>query len=190
MEEVEYLHIELETHDVIVADGALSESFVDDDSCGMFHNADEFEELYPDAIRLPARYYAPRLDEGFEVEAVRRRIALRAGLLPARETMRLGELYGAIDIINSGAVAGWAQNVDHPEARGCLDVFVGDRLLGQVLANDYREDLKDAGIGSGCHGFLFALSADLASAPGTIEVQRSLDGAPLEHALARRAAAA
>jgi len=104
--------------------------------------------------------------------------------------MRLGELYGAIDIINSGAVAGWAQNVDHREAPVCLDVFVGDRLLGQVLANDYREDLKDAGIGSGCHGFLFALSADLASAPGTIEVQRSLDGAPLEHALARRAAAA
>ena len=34
VEEVEYFHIELETHDVIVAEGALSESFIDDDSRG------------------------------------------------------------------------------------------------------------------------------------------------------------
>ena len=39
VERVEYFHIELETHDVIIAEGALSESFIDDDCRSMFHNA-------------------------------------------------------------------------------------------------------------------------------------------------------
>jgi Hint domain len=77
---VEYFHIELETHDVIVAEGALSETFIDDDSRGMFHNAPEFHALYPRAARTAAQYCAPRLEDGYEVEAVRRRIA---GLVPA-----------------------------------------------------------------------------------------------------------
>ena len=47
VDKVEYFHIELDTHDVIVAEGALSETFIDDDSRGMFHNADEFHALYP-----------------------------------------------------------------------------------------------------------------------------------------------
>jgi hypothetical protein len=77
---VEYFHIELETHDVIVAEGALSETFIDDDSRGMFHNAPEFHALYPRAARAATQYCAPRLEDGYEVEAVRRRIA---GFLPA-----------------------------------------------------------------------------------------------------------
>jgi hypothetical protein len=47
-EEVEYFHIELDSHDVIIAEGALSESFLDDDSRGMFHNAQEYAALYAD----------------------------------------------------------------------------------------------------------------------------------------------
>jgi len=58
---VDYFHIELDTHDVIVAEGALSESFVDDDSRAMFHNAPEFAALYPDMPATPARYCAPRV---------------------------------------------------------------------------------------------------------------------------------
>ena len=81
VEQVEYLHIELETHDVIIAEGALSETFIDDDSRFMFHNAHEYAVLYPAAVTPPAQYCAPRLDGGYEVEAIRRRIALRAGLV-------------------------------------------------------------------------------------------------------------
>src|SRR6185312_789106 len=35
VEQVEYFHVELESHDVIGAEGAWSETFVDDDSRGM-----------------------------------------------------------------------------------------------------------------------------------------------------------
>ncbi len=46
VESVEYFHIELDSHDVIIAEGALSESFIDDDSRGMFHNAHDYDTLY------------------------------------------------------------------------------------------------------------------------------------------------
>jgi len=46
IDQVEYFHIELDTHDVILAEGALSETFVDDGSRGMFINAAEFGILY------------------------------------------------------------------------------------------------------------------------------------------------
>jgi O-antigen biosynthesis protein len=79
VERVDYFHIELETHDIIVAEGALSESFVDDDSRGMFQNAHEFEALYPNEHARPDPYCAPRLAFGTQVEAARRQIARRAG---------------------------------------------------------------------------------------------------------------
>jgi hypothetical protein len=75
---VDYVHIELASHDVILAEGAPSESFVDDDSRGLFHNAHEFAALYPGATRCPAAYCAPRCDHGYEVEVIRCRIAALA----------------------------------------------------------------------------------------------------------------
>ena len=80
VERVDYFHIELETHDIIVAEGALSESFVDDDSRGLFQNAHEFRALYPDERARPDPYCAPRLAFGAQVEAARRQIAQRAGI--------------------------------------------------------------------------------------------------------------
>jgi hypothetical protein len=72
VEKIEYFHIELETHNVIVAEGALSASFIDDDNRNMFHNAHEYRALYPDAPQASVRYCAPRRDEGYAVEAARR----------------------------------------------------------------------------------------------------------------------
>jgi len=81
-EEVSYFHIELETHDVILADGAWAESFLDNDSRTIFHNAQEFALLYPEAGRAQARkttrYYAPRIADGPLVEAIRYRLMRRA----------------------------------------------------------------------------------------------------------------
>lgn len=74
LDRVEYFHIELESHDVLVAEGAPSESFLDDDSRGMFHNAHEFAALYPDAAQLDG-YCAPRVEHGRALEHVRRRLA-------------------------------------------------------------------------------------------------------------------
>jgi hypothetical protein len=188
VEKVEYFHIELETHDVIIAEGAPSETFIDDDSRAMFHNAHEYYALHPDslpgALTAPARFCAPRLEDGYEVEAVRRRIELRAGL--RRHEPRIGALRGFVDLASPCRIAGWAQNTDHPEAPVCLDICAGGRLVGQTLANRYREDLERAGLGSGRHSFEFAPPAALSLDPRHIEVRRSLDGAPLARSAVAR----
>ena len=183
-EEVEYFHIELESHDVIIAEGALAESFIDDDSRGLFHNAHEYREKYPDQAIGLAQYCAPRCDSGYELEAVRQRLATRAGLA-SRDHAVDGSVRGFVDRITPRVIEGWAQNIDHPEAPICLDICAGSRVIGQVLANRYRPDLKRAGIGSGYHSFAFTLPDGLAFASNAVEVRRSLDGAVLpvsEHA--------
>jgi hypothetical protein len=48
-----------------------------------------------------------------------------------------------------------------------------------MLANRYREDLAQAGVGSGHHGFAFRLPSDVPLTLETIEVRRSLDGMPV-----------
>lgn len=178
VDEVSYFHIELDSHDVLVAEGSFSESFVDDDSRNMFHNAAKFAELYPgDRLRRgPARYCAPRPDEGFELEAARRQIKARAGLR-ARSNEDPGPLSGYVDVVSVRTIEGWAQSVDHPDAAVCLDIIASGKLIGRTLANRYREDLKAAGIGSGYHGFRFAVPAGVRIVPTRIEVRRSVDGA-------------
>ena len=108
----------------------------------------------------------------------------RAGL-ESRDHTRGGALRGFVDRVMPHVIEGWALNVDHPEAPVCLDICAGGRLIGQVLANRHRADLKRAGIGSGHHSFAFTLHDGFAFAPNTVEVRRSLDGAVLpasEHA--------
>ena len=77
VDRVDYFHIELDTHDVIIAEGAPSETFLDDESRGMFHNAHEYATLHQYEIPEPTPYCAPRCDDGYEVEAVRRRLTPR-----------------------------------------------------------------------------------------------------------------
>jgi hypothetical protein len=82
LDRVDYFHVELDTHDVLRAEGAPSGSFMDDDSRGMFHNAAEFAAMYPDAP-VPGRFCAPKVDDGYQLEAIRRRLAVVAGEMAA-----------------------------------------------------------------------------------------------------------
>jgi uncharacterized repeat protein (TIGR01451 family) len=54
VDKVEYFHIELDSHDVIIAEGALAESYIDDDNRSLFHNAHEHNALYPAAAPAAA----------------------------------------------------------------------------------------------------------------------------------------
>ncbi len=111
---VEYFHIELNRHDILIAEGAAAESFVDDNSRGMFHNVHEHAALYPDARRVPARYCAPRLEDGEQVEAVRRRLASRADPAVLSGHADFGALHGSVDLVAGGRLYGWAQHAVRP----------------------------------------------------------------------------
>ena len=176
VDKVEYFHIELYSHDVLIAEGAFSESYIDDDNRGMFHNANEYFDIFGAAMPGQAEYCVPRHTDGYEVEAARRLVNRRAGLKSAEAEPVVGELRGHVDVTNSRCIAGWAQDVDRPETPVCLDIWMGRQLLGRTLANRYRHDLRQAGLGSGHHSFEFPLSKGLRFAADTIRVCRSLDG--------------
>jgi hypothetical protein len=181
VEEVEYFHIEFAGHEVIFADGAPAESFVDDDSRGMFHNAAEFHALYPEApSRVPASYCAPRVEEGFALEALCRRLLGRARHLGADGTAQPGVLRGNLELVHRDRIEGWAFDPASPDAPVALVVLANGAEIGRVLAERYRRDLEEAGIGDGQHGFELVVPGGLAAGVRhEIEVCREDDWRPL-----------
>ena len=178
-EDLVYWHVELDSHDILLAEGAAAESFVDDDDRGIFQNADSFRQLYPATRREEAAYYAARVESGYAFEAARARIAQRAGL-PAPATRTFGALHGNLDTCAPGQdgllVQGWAQDAAYPNAPVCLDILVDGKVVALAYAETYRSDLEQAGIGDGRHAFSVSVPA---SATSTIEVRRSADKAPV-----------
>jgi hypothetical protein len=75
-QEVAVYHVELETHDVLLADGAPAESYRDDGNRWLFRNANSGWSLPP---QVPC---APLLTAGSLVDAVWRRLLERAGPRP------------------------------------------------------------------------------------------------------------
>jgi Hint domain len=203
--EITYFHVELDRHDIVLAEGAPAESFRDEDSRGMFDNAGEWHGRGAEGVAC-----APKVEHGFRLETLRRRIEARAGIGGA-EQKAPGELIGHVDACELEAgvadprpmgpagwtrdvewavsggwarIEGWAQDRRHPEAPVCLVVLGGGRTLGRVLANRFRLDLARAGLGTGRHAF----SARIAVPEGAIELRREADGALLGRAMPRRAA--
>ena len=170
--DVAYFHVELDSHDVIVAEGAASESFVDDDSRGMFHNAHQYAALYPGVPRRTARYCLPRLEDGPALDDLRQRLATQA--------VSVGSLQGRLDTVDGERISGWARNANAPGLKVRLRVRDTGAILGEVVADAFRADLAAAGVGDGCFAFSFVVPGGLS--PGlrhVIVVERVADGAIL-----------
>ena len=169
---VEYVHVELDTHDIILAEGAPAETFVDDESRGMFHNAPAYRALYPNAVAGPARYCAPRVEDGEALETVRRRINARTGSMAAPAPGR-----GYLESVTRARIAGWAAAGDEAVA---LQVFDNGKPIARVIANVHRGDLEAAGVGRGRHGFDLVLPGGLSpDRQHLIDVRLEADGSPL-----------
>jgi glycosyltransferase involved in cell wall biosynthesis len=89
-------------------------------------------------------------------------------------------LRGNLDLANLRQAGGWAQEDSQPDVPVSLLVIDNDKLLGRILANRYREDLENAGIGTGRHGFEFQFPRSLTPfEKHVIKVCREADGAEL-----------
>ncbi|KAA8387252.1 glycosyltransferase [Acetobacter sp. DmW_136] len=152
IDQVTYFHIELETHDILLAEGAPSESFIDDGSRGMFHNAAEFRALYPEALPLPAAYCTPRIEEGPILETVRARLNTEVGITPAPTSGGIVE--GYLDEVTRTVIRGWARNPQSEEPLR-LSIFDNGIAIGEVVADCPRPD-----VGSDC-GFCFVVPGGL-----------------------------
>lgn len=84
---VEYFHLELDAHNVIFAEGATAETFVDCDNRFMFHNAHEFDHLYPDRDAPRWTFCAPRVEGGDVLAGVRSKLNARLEALGCTTTL-------------------------------------------------------------------------------------------------------
>lgn len=173
---VEYLHIDLDRHDLLTADGCLSESWGNGVPRSWFQNAAEYAALYPGEDKTYAPC-APRVEDGLVLEALREWVNGQAGLPRAVEPQ--GALRGAVEQAGPGICAGWAQCPQAPEQPVSLLVMAGGEILARLVANIYRADLRAAGIGKGCCGFAVKMPEGI---KGEISVRRASDGALLGRA--------
>ena len=155
---IRYFHLELDRHDIIFAEGAPAETFVDCDTRCLFANGAEFGELYPDGQPQRWLFCAPRIESGPVLDQVRRVIAARAGLTPTGAEAAPGPLDGILDGLDGNTITGWAFDPVHPTESVVLEVLDGNRLVARLTANRFRGDLEAAGIGDGRHGFELPLA--------------------------------
>jgi hypothetical protein len=143
-EAIEYFHLELAAHDVVLAEGQPAETFVDRNSRETFDNAAEYALLYPDTLPTIAPFCAPRLDGGVALARIRSSIEAHAGI-------RHGPLQGHLDRADDRMIEGWAFDADNPACPVLLEILVGGEVVRTLLADQYRADLT--ALNGGCCGF-------------------------------------
>ncbi|CAM3065615.1 hypothetical protein JHFBIEKO_3066 [Methylobacterium mesophilicum] len=170
-----YWHVELDSHDLLLAENTPAESFLP--VPGVRAGFDGVQALDAGTAPMP---YAPRTQLDSELAALRGRLAYRA--ISSGKAANLGPVRAWLDHCTIQAdgtlhVAGWAQSAAQPDAPVCLDVVVDGEVVAFAVASEYRADLSAAGVGDGCCGFDLGLDVRLTpGVPHVVEVRRSADG--------------
>ncbi|MBF0859144.1 glycosyltransferase [Gluconobacter sp. LMG 31484] len=81
---------------------------------------------------------------------------------PVRIPPLPASLMGSIDLADRYHIAGWVRDQLNPDRTVWLTVWVDGQPAGRVPANRFRADLRDAGFGTGRHGFHYAFSSAIA----------------------------
>jgi hypothetical protein len=176
-ETIDYIQIELDSHDCVLAEGTWSETFADGPGLrAQFHNAAAFWALYPHH-QTPATLTlcAPRPLAGPELEA-----ALLPLITQATKHLTPGPLEGSIDKRTPTRIEGWAMDTAHPDLPIQLSILLRGETLATILACDPRPDLVTAGKGHGNHAFALDISPPLSPTErATLRILRTADQAPL-----------
>jgi hypothetical protein len=84
---------------------------------------------------------------------------------------------GFIDILSDRKAHGWATG-DHDDAV-IVELLANDALIGEVLADEYREDLFFAGYGAGRHGWTIEIPDEIWSRGSSFSARIKGTGFPL-----------
>ena len=68
---------------------------------------------------------------------------------------------GFLDAAGCGIITGWAWDANQPNSTMSVDIYNGSTLVVTMSANLFREDIVNAGIGDGFHGFSFTVPLSL-----------------------------
>ena len=98
---------------------------------------------------------------------VLRKAVAAAGLL-VLGTTAWSQTNGYHDVADCSTIAGWAWDASQPTTPIAVDIYDGSTLIGTVTAGNFRQDLQNAGIGDGNHGF------QVTTPPGVIDGNSSL----------------
>lgn len=97
----------------------------------------------------------------------------------------MNEYIGYLDSAENGVITGWAALPSDTSVRPNIQFFLNDKAVGATIANQYRSDLKDAGIGDGCYAFQFQCPASMTegsnlSLIAKVDGEQTLAGSPIE----------
>jgi fibronectin-binding autotransporter adhesin len=145
VERIEYFHIELDEHDIIVAEGMPAETFVDCDNRGMFQNAGEYAALYPADERPGWQFCAKRLGAGApELAAIREALWARAEALGYELTDDPDpHLVIGGEIVPAQSVAGAAYRFDVTAGAGAI--WLGSRSVVPAEVDGGSQDGRRLG---------------------------------------------
>ncbi|MGH9163757.1 MAG: radical SAM protein [Vicinamibacteraceae bacterium] len=93
---------------------------------------------------------------------------MRLASLPDRLLRRAhlrSQLAGHIDRVDRGAIVGWAADLGDAGRRLVVECCHNGGVLQSAVANEFREDLRAAGVGDGAHGFNCVLPDSCAEIP-------------------------
>jgi RHS repeat-associated protein len=68
---------------------------------------------------------------------------------------------GYFDSVDCNTISGWGWDANQPNKPINVDIYDGSTLIATVSANQFRQDLLNAGIGNGVHGYSIATPVSL-----------------------------
>jgi len=175
---MQYCHVELDDQALVLAEGTPAETFLDQASRAIFHNAASYAALDIDPARAPAPLAVPRVEGGYRVEAIRRALARRAGLPPL--AWQPGALSFHVERRDDTMVEGWAFDPVRPDSPVELELRHDRSVVARGLADRYRADLDRAALAGGRCAFRLALPPGI-DASG-LSLHRARDGTRLDAA--------
>jgi hypothetical protein len=103
---------------------------------------------------------------------------------PRSATCPVSQFQGNFEYADCNTIAGWAWDKNYPNSAVTVELIEGNVVYATVLANTYKESVKNAGYGTGIYGFSIPLPAALKDGKAhqlSIRVQGSstiLDNSP------------
>lgn len=108
-------------------------------------------------------------------------------MLPVQD--QATRLEGVLDFVAGSTIGGWAWHTGRPTERVSVIVRHKGKVLTKVVADGFRQDLFEAGVGDGAHGFIVDLGGTMTMVMREdVEVVFESSGDPLFNLVKHRSA--